>query len=264
MAISHVVTYAGFPDINLSGAGIQNDDLAILTIARTGPSGGYTVPGPLTSGYTQLFGGTIRSANGTLSVNLAHFYKFLTTADTLIDSNEIKTSSYGSIYRCAVFRGVDKANPFDISPVYSTGNSIAFNPVGVTPVTAGAVAYSICQFYYTSFTHSRIVWGSPYTTLGNFDSAIGGAATYSLDGRDAHTVSSPWSSGVIDATISNGNTGLWVIPTFVFRPIQAGGKAKVWSGSAWAAKPVKVWNGSSWVAKPVKRWNGSAWVTTSY
>lgn len=36
--------------------------------------------------------------------------------------------------------------------------------------------------------------------------------------------------------------------------------AKVWSGSAWAQKPVKVWSGSAWVQKGVKTWNGSAWV----
>jgi len=35
---------------------------------------------------------------------------------------------------------------------------------------------------------------------------------------------------------------------------------KVWSGSAWAEKPVKVWSGSAWVTKPTKVWNGSAWV----
>jgi hypothetical protein len=39
-----------------------------------------------------------------------------------------------------------------------------------------------------------------------------------------------------------------------------GGRAKVWSGSAWVAKPVNVWSGSAWAAKTVKIWNGSAWV----
>lgn len=38
------------------------------------------------------------------------------------------------------------------------------------------------------------------------------------------------------------------------------GRAKAWSGSAWAVKPVKVWSGSAWVTKPVKVWNGSAWI----
>lgn len=37
-------------------------------------------------------------------------------------------------------------------------------------------------------------------------------------------------------------------------------ETRVWSGSAWVAKPLKVWNGSTWVAKPLKVWNGSAWV----
>lgn len=40
----------------------------------------------------------------------------------------------------------------------------------------------------------------------------------------------------------------------------ATGRMKVWTGSAWVAKPVKVWSGSAWVEKPVKFWNGSAWV----
>lgn len=38
------------------------------------------------------------------------------------------------------------------------------------------------------------------------------------------------------------------------------GRAKVWSGSAWAVKPVKVWSGSAWVTKPLKVWNGSSWI----
>lgn len=49
--------------------------------------------------------------------------------------------------------------------------------------------------------------------------------------------------------------------TFI-TPAAAGGLAKVWSGSAWAEKPVKVWSGSAWAAKPVKIWNGSTWVAS--
>ena len=43
-------------------------------------------------------------------------------------------------------------------------------------------------------------------------------------------------------------------------PAGTGGSIKVWTGSAWAEKPVKVWTGSAWVTKPVKAWNGTAWV----
>lgn len=41
--------------------------------------------------------------------------------------------------------------------------------------------------------------------------------------------------------------------------VPSAGLAKVWDGSAWAAKPVKYWTGSAWVQKPAKHWNGSAW-----
>jgi hypothetical protein len=37
------------------------------------------------------------------------------------------------------------------------------------------------------------------------------------------------------------------------------GGMNVWTGSAWADKPVKVWTGSAWLKKPVKVWNGSGW-----
>lgn len=47
-------------------------------------------------------------------------------------------------------------------------------------------------------------------------------------------------------------------------PPSAGGNVKVWTGTAFTAKPVKVWTGSAWVVKPVKRWSGTAWVTTTY
>lgn len=46
--------------------------------------------------------------------------------------------------------------------------------------------------------------------------------------------------------------------------VAASGHVKVWTGTAWVAKPVKVWTGSAWVTKPVKRWTGTAWVTTTY
>lgn len=38
------------------------------------------------------------------------------------------------------------------------------------------------------------------------------------------------------------------------------GRPKVWTGSAFTAKPAKVWNGTSWVEKPMKVWNGLSWV----
>jgi len=42
----------------------------------------------------------------------------------------------------------------------------------------------------------------------------------------------------------------------------AGGLIKVWSGSAWEAKPAKVWGGLSWDIKPLKFWDGAQWATS--
>lgn len=55
------------------------------------------------------------------------------------------------------------------------------------------------------------------------------------------------------------NNYFWDTPDVV-----GGGNIKVWTGSAFEAKPVKVWTGSAWEIKPLKRWTGSAWETTSY
>ena len=40
------------------------------------------------------------------------------------------------------------------------------------------------------------------------------------------------------------------------------GYVNVWTGSAWAPKPVKVWTGTEWVIKKAKFWNGTIWVPT--
>lgn len=54
----------------------------------------------------------------------------------------------------------------------------------------------------------------------------------------------------------------WYAVDFLAPAAPPGGTTlKVWTGSAWVAKPLKRWNGSAWVAvTALKRWNGSAWV----
>ena len=46
----------------------------------------------------------------------------------------------------------------------------------------------------------------------------------------------------------------------VLLPSAVTGQPQVWTGSAWAKKPVKVWTGAAWVVKPMKRYTGSTWV----
>lgn len=44
-------------------------------------------------------------------------------------------------------------------------------------------------------------------------------------------------------------------------PVSTLGRPKVWTGLAWALKPMKVWSGSAWIEKPVKWWDGIQWRT---
>ena len=66
-------------------------------------------------------------------------------------------------------------------------------------------------------------------------------------GRAAVTQSATFNVDHIDVVVD------WV-------PAHVPGRLNVWTGSAWAEKPMKAWSGSAWVEKPVKVWNGSSWV----
>lgn len=74
----------------------------------------------------------------------------------------------------------------------------------------------------------------------------------------AATGGATWYAGANSTNVSN-NSG-WI---FTAPPV-TGGNIKVYSGSAFGAKPVKVWNGSAWVTKPLKVYNGTIWVKTTY
>jgi hypothetical protein len=81
----------------------------------------------------------------------------------------------------------------------------------------------------------------------------------------AHTLS----AALLDAmyvNITAGDYGALGAKTVVIdnvnttgAPAVADGRPKVWTGSAWAKKPVKVWTGAAWVEKPMKVWTGSTW-----
>lgn len=72
--------------------------------------------------------------------------------------------------------------------------------------------------------------------------------------------SPPWNKGTGATTgfdyFNRGEAYPALIPT----TSAVTGQPQVWTGSAWAKKPVKVWTGSAWVAKPMKRYTGSTWV----
>lgn len=69
-------------------------------------------------------------------------------------------------------------------------------------------------------------------------------------------------STTMDWTLSSSQ--VWGLQALDWAPSAAppaGSTVNVWTGTAWAAKPVKRWDGAAWVAATLKRWDGAAWVT---
>lgn len=100
-------------------------------------------------------------------------------------------------------------------------------------------------------------------TTADFDSGVVASSVGTFTACDQFQLgynNSTTATGHFDNMQVNDSVSGWVGP--IASP--ASGDAKVWSGTAWAAKPVKVWNGTAWVKKPVKVWNGTSWVTTTY
>jgi hypothetical protein len=96
---------------------------------------------------------------------------------------------------------------------------------------------------------------NPATGVGGLSiSSIAGALYPVMGGQTSDVVTANFGDTAFTGAVPSGFASGF--PTVA----PSSGRAKVWSGSAWALKPVKVWNGSAWVTKPAKVWNGSAWV----
>jgi hypothetical protein len=262
MPITFVTLQAGSPAVDLSpiASNLKFGDLLLFVTGRAGPVAGYSMPDMTTPGFNDVYGGTIRSTGSSRTVNMRAFWKFYAPGDGIIAVPTSADSAYSHMSYLAVYRGVEPSNPFDITPVFSAGNSTAFNPQAVTPVTPGAGIVSFLLFVYQTFTHNYATVSSPYNLRVNIGTSP--QLTYNLDG--AHSDYLSWASGSSDYTISRGNTNLWLISTMVLRPLGAsGGRVKYWNGAAFDKKPAKVWNGTAWVEKPVKFWNGTTWKATT-
>lgn len=207
-----------------------------------------------------LFANSINDAN--LSVNY-----FWYSGETTITCRT-QSGTGGKATAIAVFRGVDRTNPFDatFTTATTTGNSNgSINPPAITPVTAGA--WVLCGGLSAAGSGGTVP-ASFTAPAGYIRSANGSSASSGSD--VAYTAicynSAPFIGSVNDPANMVGNNGgsgsSGIAVTMALRPMN--GQIKAWNGAAWAIEPVKCWNGSSWVTKPVKRWNGSAWAATTY
>jgi hypothetical protein len=233
------------------------DDLMIIVATRSN-----STIGDLTStGWNQLFGGTVTRTNSSRTISIRVWWKFREAGDTVVTHPNIDANP-PQRYFGYVVRGVDKASPFDIETtlamITSGGGGATVNPAAVTPVTPGAAVLYWMHDWSSSGT-SSISWNSPFSQLPMGSADIGtGNKVYQRLGYQLN-----WTSGAVDGTVAGAYRDQWLVLPLILRPAGSG-NIKVWNGSAWVAKPAKVWNGSAWVQKPIKRWNGSAWVTATY
>lgn len=238
---------------------VQQGDLVIAVLASAA-----TVNATLsiTSGYT-LAGTELYSNGSNFDTNLRVAYKFMgATPDTSTTFGPSGATDSGKVTAVFVFSGVDPVTPLDAAVASTTGAGQNYpDPGPITPVTSGAVILCI----------GAMSEGNGSAGLSN----NGQYSTFSYvsgdDDNDIHLglgIKTDWAGGAFDPAAFSGsgaeNSGSWSALTIALRPAIPSGSVKVWTGSAWVAKPVKVWNGSTWVTKPLKRWNGAAWVTSNY
>ena len=238
---------------------VQQGDLVIAVLASAA-----TVNATLsiTSGYT-LAGTELYSNGSNFDTNLRVAYKFMgATPDTSTTFGPSGATDSGKVTAVFVFSGVDPVTPLDAAVASATGAGQNYpDPGPITPVTSGAVILCI----------GAMSEGNGSAGLSN----NGQYSTFSYvsgdDDNDIHLglgIKMDWVGGAFDPAAFSGsgaeNSGSWSALTIALRPAIPSGSVKVWTGSAWVAKPVKVWNGSTWVTKPLKRWNGVAWVTSNY
>jgi hypothetical protein len=169
------------------GSAPEEGDLVLIFVGvGTAPNSSTN---PSATGYTQVT--SFNRTNSSTSVVMRIFYKFMTsTPDTSAEvSNGGSGLSAFSVY-VAVFRGVDKTTPFDVSTTTTTGTSSLAVPA-ITPITPGSYVIRSC-----SYAHTRGL--ATITTSGVLDEKTAGF-------NDNYDVSSAggyidWTSGTVPQT----------------------------------------------------------------
>ncbi|MGA1373078.1 MAG: hypothetical protein ACO3Z6_15940 [Pseudomonadales bacterium] len=261
---------ASSPNIHYNISGLQTNDLMIVSCSTIGA----TIPDPVTPGFQEIFGGEYQNTLGPGNIRMRMFWKFKTAGETIIDVLNIGKITDGGGYLVVSVRGVDLANPFDLTPdrtlhINGGGGGSAFNFPAMTPVTPLSSVLGFVYSYSSSGTPSTMKWASPFVDYGTYMNTMlwySGNFNYAAKHHYVRAGYLPsWTSGVVDTTISGGYKETWVVAGMALRDASAssGGRIKYWSGASFDAKPVKVWNGSAWVEKPAKFWDGTTWKATS-
>lgn len=125
------------------------------------------------------------------------------------------------------WRGVDATTPLDVAlPTEATGSSANPNSPSVTPVTSGALVFSVAHMDDDDTTTSVTPTG--YTNKAEINT---GQASTSI-GATTALASKEWSSGAEDPSAwTFGTIDSWAANTIAFRPAAGGTTDVNFSGS---------------------------------
>lgn len=260
---------ADLVDASGATATLQENDLVIVALDHATTSDrteAQLIPTGFTAAHPDLY------VNDSSDVNFLVSYKLMgATPDASMTVPAADSTARPIALTVHALRGVDTTTPLDVTPsTASAGNTGIVDPPSITPVTPGAwilVAGGVAVF--ASENPDALAHGGDLSNATNhFRQAISNPNQAALVGAGLKT---DWVSGPFDPAVWGGSstaaTASWAAATLALRPAggspaPTGGKVKVWTGAAFAEKPVKVWNGSAWAEKPVKFWNGNGWTAS--
>jgi hypothetical protein len=207
-----------------SGGAPLEGDLVVVTVSVGTQARQPTIAISTPSGYTPLT--AQRTTATTYDTNVQTCYKVMgSTPDTSVTIPASGNIADGISYVIQVFRGVDTANPMDVTPTYATGSGVtaAPDPAAITPTTAGA--WIVCCGGAAANAGGTMT--ASYLT--NFLAYNGADTNDALIGCGYYT---GWTSGSYDPAqftgFANANNS-WGATTLALRP--AGGTSHATSGA---------------------------------
>lgn len=159
-------------------------------------------------------------ANDTYDANLTVAWRVMpSTPDFRLQLNPAGSGN-GAAAAIFVFRGVDPANPFDVTSTSATGtNSARCNPPAITPVTPGAVVVSGGVGAYS------IIIASQEFTSSDLNNFISSSSDNVTNDAVVGVGTKEWGVGTFDpAQFSffggDSTSNSWVAATLALRPAQ--------------------------------------------
>jgi hypothetical protein len=198
--------------INLP-VGTAEDDVVILFGGRGGDhAGSIPAPGPVTSGYTQVF----LSPEAVRPAFAVHYKVMGSIPDTqVVGAGSPSTTNVGNAYGVLVLRGVDIANVLDAVATDATAAIGQPDSPSVTTVTNGAWVLSLCG---SEVNDAAITEPSGYTKRLDFNQADSISFTIG-----AATIEKAVAGAENPGAWSNFDSNDWRAVTVAIRPSSGAG-----------------------------------------